>query len=51
MTPAGDNGFDSARLLGWLRDRQLDAEGRMHLQRIAGGQSNPTFVVDFDNRS
>jgi aminoglycoside phosphotransferase (APT) family kinase protein len=46
-----DIGFDTGRLLGWLRDKELDAQGPMRLQRISGGQSNPTFFVDFDDRS
>lgn len=46
-----DVGFSTERLLAWLRARGLDAGGSMHLHRIGGGQSNPTFFVDFDHRS
>jgi len=47
--PIDGIGFDSERLDGFLRER-LGAAGRMHLERIAGGQSNPTFFVEYDNR-
>ncbi len=41
--------FDPAALHAWLKRHvpgRLD--GRMSLRRIGGGQSNPTFFVDFD---
>ncbi|MES2258352.1 MAG: phosphotransferase family protein [Pseudomonadota bacterium] len=43
--------FDSARLETYLREAVPGLTGPMRLQRIGGGQSNPTFFVDFDNRS
>jgi len=48
---AGDLPFSAERLQAWLRDQQLDPGGPMRLQRIGGGQSNPTFFVDFDHKS
>ena len=43
-------GFDPARLDAYLR-RVIDgAQGTMTIQRIGGGQSNPTFFVDYPER-
>ena len=42
---------DAARLSAYLRSQLPDLQGPMHLTRIGGGQSNPTFFIDFDNRS
>ena len=42
--------FDPARLDADLRVRLPGLAGPMHLARVAGGQSNPTFFVSFDNR-
>ena len=42
--------FDSATLERFLRSRITDLHGPMRLERIGGGQSNPTFFVSFDNR-
>ncbi len=42
--------FDAARLDRALRDRLPALAGAMRLQRISGGQSNPTFFVTYDNR-
>ena len=43
--------FDPDRLKACLRERLGPLEGPMRLERIGGGQSNPTFFVSFDNRS
>jgi aminoglycoside phosphotransferase (APT) family kinase protein len=43
--------FDAARLDGYLRKHVPGLTGPMRLKRIGGGQSNPTFFVDFDNRA
>ena len=43
--------FDPARLDAYLHKSILGLTGRMRLRRIGGGQSNPTFFVDFDNRA
>lgn len=42
--------FDAATLERFLRSRLSDLRGPMRLERIVGGQSNPTFFVAFDNR-
>ena len=42
--------FDARILESFLRKNLPDLVGSMQLQRIGGGQSNPTFFVDFDNR-
>lgn len=41
--------FDPAKLEAYL-NALLPLEGAMRLERISGGQSNPTFFVSFDNR-
>ena len=46
-TPAPDL---AAGLESYLRQRIGGLEGPMRMERIAGGQSNPTFFVTFDNR-
>ena len=43
--------FNAARLEAYLRSRIPGLSGKMRLNRIGGGQSNPTFFVDFDNRA
>lgn len=43
-------GFDAATLQAFLHQRIPGLQGAMRLQRIGGGQSNPTFFVTFDNR-
>lgn len=43
--------FEPTRLDTWLHERLPGLEGPMRLQRIGGGQSNPTFFVDYDNRA
>ena len=42
--------FDPARLDAFLRDRVPGLSGAMQLERIAGGQSNPTFFVSYPGR-
>jgi aminoglycoside phosphotransferase (APT) family kinase protein len=44
-------GFDASRLDAFLRAALPGLAGPMRLARIGGGQSNPTFVVDYDDRS
>lgn len=46
----GVTGLDAAKLEAFLHDRLPGLRGPMHLQKIGGGQSNPTFFVSFDNR-
>lgn len=42
--------FDPGQLRSYLRKRVPGLDGEMRLERIGGGQSNPTFFVSFDNR-
>ena len=43
--------FDSARLEAFLRASVEGADGAyFHLERISGGQSNPTYFVTVGNR-
>jgi aminoglycoside phosphotransferase (APT) family kinase protein len=49
-TVTGAIDFEPARLDRYLRSALPDLRGTMRLQRIAGGQSNPTYFVSFDNR-
>lgn len=44
-------GFDRERLQSFLHAHLPGLRGAMRVQAIGGGQSNPTFFVDFDNRS
>jgi aminoglycoside phosphotransferase (APT) family kinase protein len=45
-----DTHFDPARLDAFIRQALPEVRGGMELQRIGGGQSNPTFFVTFSNR-
>ena len=45
------SGFDGARLDAFLRGALPGLAGPMRLERVGGGQSNPTFFVDYDTRS
>jgi aminoglycoside phosphotransferase (APT) family kinase protein len=42
--------FEPSRLRQWLQAKLPDIRGEMRLTRIGGGQSNPTFFVDFDDQ-
>ena len=42
--------FDLDRLDAFMRRALPGLEGRMLLEPISGGQSNPTFFVTYDNR-
>lgn len=42
--------FDPARLHSFLRSRLPGLSGPIRLERIGGGQSNPTFFLSYDNR-
>lgn len=48
QTPPAE--FDPERLQSYLRGLVPDLRGAIQLERIGGGQSNPTFFVSFDNR-
>lgn len=49
--PAAVSGFDfqPERLRAYLRQHRPDLLGDMRVERIGGGQSNPTYFLDFDN--
>lgn len=42
--------FDAARLDAALKHRLPDLAGPLRLERVAGGQSNPTFFASYDTR-
>jgi aminoglycoside phosphotransferase (APT) family kinase protein len=44
-------GFDAGRVDAFLRGAVPGLSGTMRLARIGGGQSNPTFFVDYDTRA
>jgi len=41
---------DARALAGWLRNQGLSTAGEVALHALAGGQSNPTFLVDAGGR-
>jgi aminoglycoside phosphotransferase (APT) family kinase protein len=43
-------GFDPDALDGFLKTALPGMKGALRLERIAGGQSNPTFFASYDNR-
>jgi len=45
-----DAEFDPGRLDAFLRESLPGIDGSMAVERIAGGQSNPTFFVTYGNR-
>jgi aminoglycoside phosphotransferase (APT) family kinase protein len=42
--------FDPARLHAWLTSAMPDATGPMSIERMGGGQSNPTYFVTLGHR-
>ena len=50
MSRVQDLEFDPTGLDAHLRAHIRGLDGPMRLERVAGGQSNPTFFVTFDNR-
>jgi aminoglycoside phosphotransferase (APT) family kinase protein len=48
-TPA-QHAVDADRLAGWMRDHIADFSGPIEVRQFAGGQSNPTFLVDSPGR-
>ena len=50
MAETGAPEFDPARVDAFLRAAIPGLAGAMRLERISGGQSNPTFFVSYDNR-
>ena len=49
-SPGTQPDFDTARLAAYLKDRLPGLAGPLRLERIGGGQSNPTFFASFDTR-
>ena len=45
-----EHGFDPSCLDAFLQNVLPNLSGKMTLQRISGGQSNPTFFVSYGNR-
>ena len=43
--------FDPERLEAFVKGAVAGLQGKMRLERIGGGQSNPTYFVSFDNRA
>jgi aminoglycoside phosphotransferase (APT) family kinase protein len=43
-------GLETAKLDAFLRREIAGLEGRITVEKIPGGQSNPTFFVSYDNR-
>ena len=43
--------FEPDHLEIFLKDAVKGLEGKMRLEQIVGGQSNPTYFVTFDNRA
>jgi len=50
LSPLKDQGFDAAQLAGYLQKAIAGTSGPMTLERICGGQSNPTYFVTFPKR-
>jgi aminoglycoside phosphotransferase (APT) family kinase protein len=48
-TPA-HNTFDAARLTAWMQNHIAGFAGPIEVQQFAGGQSNPTFLVQSPSR-
>ncbi len=42
--------FDEARLVAWLRPRMDGLQGEVHVAQFKGGQSNPTYLLQSDDR-
>jgi aminoglycoside phosphotransferase (APT) family kinase protein len=50
QNPEYQAGLETAKLDAFLRREIAGLEGRMTVEKIPGGQSNPTFFVSYDNR-
>src|SRR5512139_508627 len=49
--PPHAHGLDASRVDGFLRSRIPGLHGTPRFTPIAGGQSNPTYFVDYDDRA
>jgi aminoglycoside phosphotransferase (APT) family kinase protein len=47
--PPGQHAFDTARLAAWMEERIEGFRGPIEVRQFAGGQSNPTFLVQSAN--
>jgi len=50
MPVAERNQFDVGRLADYLRGQIPGLEGQLQVEQFRGGQSNPTFLLEFGNR-
>jgi len=50
VSGATGSGFDPQRLAACLRGALPGLHGNIHLERVGGGQSNPTYFVSFGER-
>lgn len=48
--PPGQHAFDLAPLAAWMQSRIEGFKGPIEVRQFAGGQSNPTFLVQSANR-
>jgi len=48
---SGATDFDAGRLERFLRGRLPDLDGTMVVERVSGGQSNPTYFLTYPGRS
>ena len=48
--PPDASDLDAVRLDAWLRARLPGLSGQLHIERISGGQSNPTYFLTYDTR-
>jgi aminoglycoside phosphotransferase (APT) family kinase protein len=49
-SPPAQHAFDTARLAAWMQAKIEGFSGPIELQQFAGGQSNPTFLVQSSGR-
>lgn len=47
--PVATIDFEPAALRAYLQRQRPELAGEMRIERIGGGQSNPTYFLDFDN--
>ena len=44
-SPPPQHAFDTARLAAWMRENVQGFKGPIEVSQFAGGQSNPTYLV------
>ena len=47
--PPAQHAFDTARLAAWMQAHIQDFSGPIDVRQFAGGQSNPTYMVQSAN--